>query len=205
MKKALLKIQKEFKKEGLLLLSDASLPSLTAHIAGEPIKGSWWGHPLGNLMYNISNQMEDDPQILTVKLINKKITYLDKKHWPALFTLAQSESPWQTKKLTPEVKKLLELVQKKGSLKADDPTLKKSPTEIGKLASKLEEKLLIYSKSIHTDSGKHIRVLTSWAQLAKELKLKPHPMTFDEAIGHFDKLKNQIQKRTKAQFNWPWE
>ena len=125
MNKALLKVYKEFKKEGLLLLSDNSLPSLTAVIAGEPIKGSWWGHPLGNLMYNISNQLEDDPEVLVIKLINKKVCYLDKKHWPALFAVAQGEADWQLKKLSTDSLKLFKKVQTKGQIRADDRSFKK--------------------------------------------------------------------------------
>src|SRR5262249_40764739 len=32
---------------GLLFMHDARKPSLTAIVAGKPIRGSWWGHPAG--------------------------------------------------------------------------------------------------------------------------------------------------------------
>ena len=32
-------------EHGLLLLQDKTLPSLVGLIAGEPVSGSWWGHP----------------------------------------------------------------------------------------------------------------------------------------------------------------
>ena len=31
---------------GLLMVSDRAFPSVSGLIAGEPVKGSWWSHPL---------------------------------------------------------------------------------------------------------------------------------------------------------------
>jgi hypothetical protein len=54
MKNELSKYYSEFNKHGILLLSDSVLPSLVTLIAEEPVRGSWWGHPKGNLIYNLS-------------------------------------------------------------------------------------------------------------------------------------------------------
>jgi hypothetical protein len=204
MKSQLTKIYKELDKHGFLMLSDSPLPSLTSIIAGEPVKGSWWGHSQGNLMYNLSNQVMDDPEILTLKFFNKKVTYLRKEHWSALWTISTSQEEWQFKKLSPDSKKLFQKVEKEKTLRADDKGLKQSPTEIGKLASKLEEKLLVYSESIHTDSGKHVRILQSWNTLAKTKKFKPEKIDYSEAIAHFENLKLRLEKSCNTNVKMPW-
>ncbi|MDA2934727.1 hypothetical protein MYX82_10350, partial [Acidobacteria bacterium AH-259-D05] len=39
---------KQLQTWGLLLESDAILPSVSALVAGAPVRGSWWGHPRGD-------------------------------------------------------------------------------------------------------------------------------------------------------------
>lgn len=204
MKKDLLKIYAEFEKQGVLLLSDPELPSLVSVVTGEKVKGSWWGHPKGNLIYNLSQQFEDDPDILAVKMVNKKITYIHKKHWSALFTIVLEKSDWQTQGLKTETKKLLQAVQKNGLLRADEKFLKKTPTQIGQLASKLEEKLLIYSESLHTDSGKHVRILKSWNFLMQEKKISLNKMTITEAYKHFENIIASWSVANEKKVKVPW-
>lgn len=118
MKKELQKVKKELSRHGLLLLTDPMLPSLVATIAGSPVSGSWWGHPQGNLMFNLSNELAEDPEVLAVKFINKKITYLDQRHWDAFFTIAMSASDWQMKKLAPDSSALYKKILDKKELRS---------------------------------------------------------------------------------------
>jgi hypothetical protein len=205
MKKELSKVYSEFKKHGLLLLSDPELPSLVTLIAGEPVKGTWWGHAKGNLMYNLSQELEDDSEILVIKLINKKITYIHKRHWNALFSIVLEKSDWQTKGLKPEHKSLLQTIQKKKTVRADDASFKKSPTEIGKLAAKLEEKLVVCSQSIHSESGKHIRQMKTWETHIKEIKFPYKKMKAPEAIAYFDDVFEAWALGNSQNIKVPWK
>lgn len=161
------------KKNGFLLLSDNDQPAIVQYISGEKIKGSWWGHPLGNLMYNVSQDLADEKDILVIKLINKKVTYLHCDYWNELLTALIKNQDNNLKKVK-NLKKLhlalLDKVEKIGTLKLDKNLFTLTPTELGKLATKLEENLLCYSTSEHTNSGKHVRILKSWSQLFKDLK-----------------------------------
>ena len=139
-------------------------------------------------MFNVSQNFEDQDGVLVVKLVNKKVTYLHRDHWSALFTLATYQPESRTKGLKKAHLDLLELVQTKNSVRVDDPSLKMKPAEAGKLTNKLEEKMLVYSQSIHTDSGKHVRVLKTWNQLMKDMKYKPTKMSVTEAREHFEKV-----------------
>jgi len=205
MKKELSKVYSEFEKYGLLLLSDPELPSLVTMIAGEPVKGSWWGHPKGNLIYNLSQELEDDTDILIVKLLNKKITYVHKRHWNALFSIVLEKSDWQIKGLKPDHKNLFRTIQKRGSVRADDASFKNTPTEIGKQASKLEERLLVYSQSLHTESGKHVRQLKSWESYIKEIKFPLNRLKATEAYEYFESVLEDWSSGSMQNAKVPWK
>ena len=64
------------------------LPSLAEVIAGEPIRGSWWGHPKGKEIFRVAEAVCDSPDILVCKLVQGKITYVHRRLWPALVKLA---------------------------------------------------------------------------------------------------------------------
>ncbi len=204
MKNVLKKVRKELEKEGILLLTDQQLPSLVSIIAGGPVKGSWWGHPKGTLMYNCSNELEDQEDVLVLKLLNKKLTFVDRRHWDALFAIGTSRAEWQMEKLPPASTALLRTVQAKGELRADSPVLKKTPAEMGKIASPLELRLLVYSESIHTDSGKHVRLLKTWKAAAKGKGFVPKKMQYDAAISHFDALGERLSGQSGAKVVFPW-
>lgn len=198
------KIHNELDKFGVLMLTDPSLPSLVAVISGKPVKGSWWGHPKGNLMYNISNELMDSPEILTLKLINKKITFIHRRHWNALLSITTSGKQWQKKDLSVSCKSLFQRVQREGKLRIDDSRLAKPPAEVGKLASQLETRLLVYSESVHTDSGKHVRQLSSWDNVKHGKKGKFVAVPYDEALENFEKIKMDMSAKYSTKIKFPW-
>ncbi len=204
MNQKLTELYDELEKFGILMLTDSSLPSLTSVVAGAPVKGSWWGHPLGNLMYNLSNEFLDSADLLSIKLINKKTTFVQKKYWSAVVAVGSAQEVWQIKKLSPECKKLFQLVKTEGEIITDNKKLKKSATEIGKLASKLEERLLICSGSIHTPSGKHVRVLKSWENEMHSRKFKWTKISYDEAIHKLEILGAELTNVYNTKVKFPW-
>ena len=66
----------------------ASVPSLAHVVAGEPIRGSWWGHPKGNDIFLLSRVIRGSPDVLVCRLVDGKITYVHRRMWPALVSLA---------------------------------------------------------------------------------------------------------------------
>src|SRR5437879_2008226 len=80
---------------GLLLESDRQLPSVTAIVAGGPIRGSWWGNPAACGTYQVLVALEDHPDALRTKLINGKVTYVHRTLWPALLGVALARDAWQ--------------------------------------------------------------------------------------------------------------
>lgn len=64
------------------------VPSLAETIAGEPIRGSWWGHPKGDAIFVCSRAIRRSKEVLTCRLIGGKVTYVHLRLWPALVRLA---------------------------------------------------------------------------------------------------------------------
>jgi len=198
------KIQTKLIQDGFLLLTDPVLPSLTTFVVGKPVKGSWWGHPQGKLIYNLGQNLLDEKNIISVKLINKKVTFVEEHLWDALYSLSDSKEVWQVKGLHTSAMKLLDLISKLGEIRADDTRLKKIP-EVLALAKKLEEKLLIYSESIHTESCKHVRLLRSWKNLMISKEYKPKKMNVEKAKKYLDeKLSLFTPKTYQKKLDLPW-
>ena len=113
------KVFRELQRYGLLLESDPRLPSLTQLVAGEPMKGSWWGHPKGRLIFRITREIAAHPDVAVTKLISGKVTFVHRKLWPTLLAVATAHEPWQTRKLSAAARGLLKLVSEKGQAQTD--------------------------------------------------------------------------------------
>ncbi|MFI5361424.1 MAG: hypothetical protein ACHQ49_05600 [Elusimicrobiota bacterium] len=64
------------------------VPNLVDAIAGEPVKGSWWSHPKGKLIFAALEGVKDSPDVLICRLIDNKLTLVHKRLWPALVRAA---------------------------------------------------------------------------------------------------------------------
>lgn len=83
-------------EHGVVLTSaKGPVPRLTEVIAGEPIKGSWWGHPKGQQIFAILETVTDSEDVLVCRLVKGKITLVHRRLWPALVRLADHFSPDQ--------------------------------------------------------------------------------------------------------------
>jgi len=72
----------------VLLAAHGPLPNLAEAIAGEPIRGSWWGHPKGRDIYRLCEAIENSGDVLSFKLVGGKVTVVHRRLWPALVKLA---------------------------------------------------------------------------------------------------------------------
>ncbi len=83
-------------EHGMLLQSARGpIPNVAELVAGEPIKGSWWGHPRGHAIFNILGELDDSPDVVRLRLVNGKITLVHRRLWPALARLADRFTPKQ--------------------------------------------------------------------------------------------------------------
>ena len=90
---------------GVVLVSaKGPVPRLTEAIAGEPMKGSWWGHPKSHQIFAILEAVTASEDILVCRLVKGKITLVHRRLWPALVRLANQFPPDQIAKVRQEHK-----------------------------------------------------------------------------------------------------
>jgi hypothetical protein len=63
-------------------------PNLAEAVAGEPVRGSWWGHKKGREIFRATRAVRDCDKILVCRLVGGKITYIHRRLWPAIVCLA---------------------------------------------------------------------------------------------------------------------
>lgn len=153
----------------LLMLHDAALPSVTTAIAGEPIAGSWWGHPAGALIFNVLERIDED--VAFPKLVRGKVTLLHRSLWPELIAIGRAEDVWQTRSLPREARELLSRVNEAGSARTDRLREGADGRVIGRAVEQLERRLLVMSAQVHTAEGKHARELSTWQRWQQRVGL----------------------------------
>ncbi len=57
-------------------------PSLAERVVGEPIRGSWWGHPKSQEIYELTTRIRDSKVVLICLLAGGRITYIHRRLWP---------------------------------------------------------------------------------------------------------------------------
>jgi hypothetical protein len=78
------------------------IPNLAAVVAGEPIRGSWWGHPAGHAIFHAINEVADSGDVVRLRLVNGKITLVHRRVWPALVRIAGRLRPEQLEAISEE-------------------------------------------------------------------------------------------------------
>jgi hypothetical protein len=74
---------------GMLLESARGpLPNVAELVAGEPIRGSWWGHGSGHTIFAILNELADSPDVVRTRLLKGKVTLIHRRLWAPLVRLA---------------------------------------------------------------------------------------------------------------------
>ena len=175
-------------RTGLLFLHDARKPSLTALVAGKPIRGSWWGHPAGKRIFQVANALEDGGEALFVPLLSAKVTLVHRRLWPALVSIGEARAPWQMDPLTPRARELLEDVERTGRVRASGPSSKA-----------LARALLVHAEQVHTAGGSHATELVSWAGIRKTREIVER---LDDDIGR--RMLEEAAEALEAVSGLPW-
>ena len=76
--------------QGVVLQSARGpVPNVAQFVAGEPIRGSWWGHVAGPNIYAVLNFLDDSDDVVTTRLINQKLTLLHARVWPCVARVSE--------------------------------------------------------------------------------------------------------------------
>lgn len=193
------------KRVGLLMETDACLPSVSGLIAGEVVRGSWWSHKAAQRIFLAMGQLEDHRDVIFTKLVSGKVTLVHRKLWSEVFAIGISYAPWQLKDLSKSARALFDKVNKQGSLRTDQLEWPKSEkTKPGDIARALERKILVHTEQFHTESGAHAKLLESWKIWAKRIDFKPEPISPEEAQRKIEEIVKRLNKQFKASGSLPW-
>ncbi|MCH8146810.1 MAG: hypothetical protein IH987_02315 [Planctomycetes bacterium] len=196
-------------RHGLLMQSDAKLPSVVALVVGKPVRGSWWGHPQGDAIHILNTQLREHPDVIATHLVGRKITYVHRRLWPELFGVATSKEKWQLDGLSRDCRTLFRRVEKHGFIRSDDeallPTV--SSRERRTVIRTLEERLLVHCVEVHTERGTHAKAMQTWARCRRQKKFRRKPLAAPDAR---ERLSAVIKlwsggSNTNALLPWPLE
>jgi hypothetical protein len=89
------------REHGVVLVSARGpVPTLTHAIAGEVVKGSWWGHPQGKRIFAVLSEVSDAHEVLVCRLVDGKLTLVHRRLWPALAAAASAFVPSRLARVT---------------------------------------------------------------------------------------------------------
>lgn len=89
------------REHGVVLVSARGpVPALTEAIAGEVIRGSWWGHPKGKQIFAVLEEVGESDEVLVCRLVGGKVSMVHRRLWPALVAVAGSLPASQVCKVT---------------------------------------------------------------------------------------------------------
>ena len=188
---------------GLLLLSKSGLPNVVNLIAKGDVKGSWWSHADAHTIYAVSEMLEAHPDVLIMKLIDGKVTFVHRELWSRIYSIGVARESWQTKALSADAKLLLKKVDAEGSLqtgalgKAFDP-------KPGVAARELEFYLLVHVKQVHTQSGAHAKILQTWDKWAKSVGFRARAKSPSAARRYLEQRLREINQKFNANSRLPW-
>lgn len=158
---------------GVWMIHDARYPSVSAAVVGGPVSGSWWGHPEGKRIYAVCESLLDDPDTLSVKLLDGKDTLVHRRLWPALLGAAGGRAPWQIAGLDAATLDVLAKVDA-----ASAPIQGSGPT-----FAALAKRLLVSAARVHTVSGRHVSEVESWIAWAGREGVTPgDPAALEAAV-----------------------
>jgi hypothetical protein len=188
----------------MLLESDSKLPSVVSLVAGKPIAGSWWGHPSGGAIYREVNRLGDRADVVLLKLLDGKVTFVLDKLWPHVHAIGCSGEPWQVDSLSPPSQRLLELVHHSGIIRTDDPRSRLAAgSRVSAAALDLERRLLVLGVQVHTASGRHAKSLESWRHWARRIKLASR-MTAARAKAELGEVLRRLNADYDGKARLPW-
>lgn len=180
-------------REGLILVQDAKLPSLATMVAGEPVVGSWWGHPKGEHIFGVISKVEDDPDVCRFKLFGGKVCLVHRALWSALACVGRSREGWQMDGLSKFAVALLERVEGGEDVQETGPHVKE-----------LEQRLLVVGDQKHVESGQHKTELTSWKRWAKEHDVSLRRRSVDKAKAEIEAVADRWKAEHGRRPKLPW-
>lgn len=172
-------------------------------VTNERIRGSWWSHKLAHKIFNVSEMLEDHPDIMIMKLISEKVTFVHRELWNCIYSIGVAREDWQLKKLSTNGRRLLETLDSVGQVQTNEIG-EEFGTKPGDVARELELRLLIHAEQIHTHSGKHAKVIATWDAWAKRVGFRARSKDPVAARRFLEQRLTSLNKKYNGRGKLPW-
>jgi len=156
--------------------------SLAESVAGGKLQGSWRTHAKGRLIYRLGRMLRASPDVLTLRWVEGKATFLDPRLWPAAFRVVSEPVRRRASLLglSEEARALLTRVERERRVRIP----KDGP--LTKAREVLELRLLVHSGEEPDEAAAkgHVAVLTSWREWGSAwVQEAAAALSYDEAIA----------------------
>ena len=147
--------------------------------------------------------LEDHPDVLVMKLIDGKVTFVHRELWGRVYSIGVAREEWQLQNLSQGAKLLLKTLDAEGTLHTNKLT-KSFGAKPGETARELELRLLIHAEQVHTESGAHAKVLETWDTWAKRAGLRARPKSPSAARRFLEQRLAEFNKNSYDPSRLPW-
>jgi hypothetical protein len=149
-------------------------------------------HP--EIGFRLAMQVRDHPDVLTIKLVSGKVTFVHRPMWPAVLAIGTAREPWQMRGLSKDAVALLRTVDKENELLAS-----------GDVVRELEARLLVRAQSVHTEQGFHRKQVQAWRAWADSVQLGAVALTPAEGKAEIESVVARLNAQFGAQGTLPWQ
>jgi hypothetical protein len=165
---------------GLLLLQDKQLPNIATLVTGESLRGSWWSHPKGKVIFAVVRELDDHPDVLFTRLIHGKVTLVHRQLWSAFMAVVSGGEEWQVRGLSEAARSLLD-----ASNESPSPVASSGPA-----VKELAARLLAHTEEVHGDMGRHELLVQPWKAWAQRANVN--------ALRSVSAARQRIEEAAKA-------
>lgn len=154
--------------------------SLVEAVAGGPVYGSWRSHAKGRLMYRLGRILRASQDVLSVRLVEGKVAFVDASLWPAVYRVAMEPSRRRRclEGLSPRARALLTAVERDRTVRLE------KEGEWTKAREPLEERLLVHASEAQDEDGRFVIVLRSWRDwVSPTVKHASEALSYEEALA----------------------
>lgn len=172
-------------------------------ITNERIRGSWWSHKRAQTIFNVSEMLEDHRDVMVMKLISGKVTFVHRQLWNDIYSIGVAREDWQVKKLSINGRRLLETLDSVGQMQTNEIG-EEFGAKPGDVSRELELRLLIHAEQIHTDSGKHAKVIETWDAWAGRAGFRARAKDPVAARRSLEQRLTSLNKKYNGRGQLPW-
>ena len=179
------------------------MSDLTYLITKERIRGSWWSHKLAHTIFSVAEMLEDHPDVTIIKLVSGKVTFVHRELWNRIYSIGVAREEWQVKKLSANARQMLERLDSAGQMQTNKAG-KEFGAKPGDVVRELELRLLIHAEQVHTESGKHAKVIETWDAWTRRIGFRARAGDPVAARRFLEQRLASINKKHHGTAELPW-